>query len=294
MVKELPSPLDYGDMRKLAVRTDPTNEYSTRNKQIIHILDHPKNLIEVLRARLTIYQGLTGNNITTELNQYLFTRTFLDGEALHIFDLKSTELRHETVANLILVMDHVATYFGPKYCLSKQKCYIRYKIEKPRKLTKRQYVGLVFDLNSRMAQMPPLFDENQQQDESELVDSLANKAPVIHKAVLISQVCNPETGVLKTFVEHCKRVKTTDNIAVAKFPASDKYSDTKSHKKRSKKFKEREENGKKHRKKNSSLYFYLHGENKIHTSEECTILKARAKDKDNHKYEKKGYKKKFK
>ena len=70
MVKELPSPLDYGDMRKLEVRTDPTNEYSTRNKQIIHILDHPKNLIEVLRARLTIYQGLTGNNITTGPNQY--------------------------------------------------------------------------------------------------------------------------------------------------------------------------------------------------------------------------------
>ena len=69
MVKELPSPLDDGDMRKLSVRTDPSNEDSTRVKQKIRILDHPKKLIEVLRARLAISQGLTGNNITTGPNQ---------------------------------------------------------------------------------------------------------------------------------------------------------------------------------------------------------------------------------
>ena len=124
-------------------------------------------------------------------NQYRFTQTFLDGEALRIFDLKLTELRHETAADIILVMDHVVTYFGPKKCLSKQKRYIRYKMEKPRKLTTRQYVGLVCDLNSRMAQMTPLFYKNQQLDESELVDSLANKSPRSHKAVLISQGFNP-------------------------------------------------------------------------------------------------------
>ena len=156
-------------MRKLSVHTDPSNEDLTRVKQEIHILDHPKNLTEVLRAMLTISQGLTGNKIKTGPNQYLFTWTFLDGEALRIFDLKWAELRHGTVANLILVMDHGVTYFGPKECLSKQKRYIRYKMEKPRKPTTRQYVGLVRDINSKMAQIPALFDENQQLDESELV-----------------------------------------------------------------------------------------------------------------------------
>ena len=125
---------------------------------------------------LDIALGLTGNIITTRPNQYRFTRNFLDGEALHILDLKSTELRHKTVANLIVVMNHDVTYFGPKECLSKQKRYIRYKMEKPHKLTTSQYVGLVRDLNSRMSYMPPLFDKNQQLDESKLVDSLANKA----------------------------------------------------------------------------------------------------------------------
>ena len=72
-------------------------------------------------------------------------------------------------------------------------------MEKSYKLTTRQYVGLVRDLNSRMAQIPPLFDKNQQLDESKLVDSLANKAPRSHKVILISQVFNPETGVLETF-----------------------------------------------------------------------------------------------
>ena len=77
-------------------------------------MGHPKNLIKVLRARLAIAQGLIGTNITTGPNQYRFTRNFLDGEALRIFDLKMTELRHDTVANLTLVMNHVVVYFGPK------------------------------------------------------------------------------------------------------------------------------------------------------------------------------------
>ena len=53
--------------------------------------------------------------------------------------------------------------------------------------------------------MPLLFEKNQQLDESELVDSLANKAPRSHKAVLISQGFNTETGYLATFVEHCEQ-----------------------------------------------------------------------------------------
>ena len=125
-------------------------------------------------------------------------------------------------------------------------------MEKPRKLTTRQYVGLVRDLNSRMAQMSPLFDKNQQLDKSELVDSLANKSPRIHKAMLISQGFDPGTGDLEIFVEHCKQAETMDNIAGTKFAASDEDSNTKRKKKRSK-FKEQEENGKQHHQ-NSSLY----------------------------------------
>ena len=154
-------------------------------------------------------------------------------------------------------------------------------MEKPRKLTTSQYVGLVRELNARMAQMPPLFLESQQLDESELVDSLANKSPRIHKAVLVSQGFNPETGDLETFVEHCKRAETTDNIAGAKFAASDEDSDTKRKKKRLK-FKGQDEHGKKHQKKNSKLYCFLHGENTSHTTRECKVLKAKGKDKPNY------------
>ena len=114
MLKELKSSPEDGDIRELPVLTDLTNKDSTHIKRKIRILDHPKNVIEVLRARLAISQGLTGNTIITGPNHYCFTQTFLDGEALHIFDLKSTELRHETVANLIVVINHVVTYFCPK------------------------------------------------------------------------------------------------------------------------------------------------------------------------------------
>ena len=228
----------------MSVLADPSKEDSTRIKQKIRILDHPKNLIEVIHARLAIAQVLTGNNITTGPNQYRFTRTVLDGEALRIFDLKLTELRHETVANLILVMNHVVAYFGPKECLSKQKRYLRYNMEKQRKLTTIQYVGLVCDLNARMAQMPPLFHDNPQLDKSELVDSLANKSPRSYKAMLIYQGFNPDTGDLKTFVEHFERAETTDNIDGAKFSASGEDSDNKRKKKRPK-FKGQDEHGKK-------------------------------------------------
>ena len=66
---------------------------------------------------------------------------------------------------------------------------------------------------------------------------------------------------------------------MAKFYPSDEDSETMIHKERSK-FKECEENRKKHRKENSSLYCSLHGENKTHTSRECNILKKRAKYKE--------------
>ena len=90
-------------------------------------------------------------------------------------------------------------------------------MEKPRKLTTRQYVGLVRDINSRMTQMPPLFNENQQLDESELMDYLANKAPRSHKEIMILQGFNPETGYIATLIEHCKWAYTTDKISMANF-----------------------------------------------------------------------------
>ena len=83
-------------------------------------------------------------------------------------------------------MNHLVTYFGPNECLSQQKHYLRYKMIKPRRLTTRQYVGLVCDLNSRMAQLPPLFEDSQVLDENELVNSLANKAPITYKEMLIN------------------------------------------------------------------------------------------------------------
>ena len=107
MEKEVQPSLEDGAIRKLSVLADPSNEDSTRIKRKIRILDHNKKLTEVLRPRLVIDQGLTCNNITTGTNQYRFTWNFLDGEALRIFDLKSTELCHETVANLTIAMNYV-------------------------------------------------------------------------------------------------------------------------------------------------------------------------------------------
>ena len=90
MDKEVLLSSQDGTIRELSVLADPSNEQSTKIKQKIRILDHPKNLNEVLRARLSIEKGLIGNVITTGPNKYRFTRTFLEGEALRIFNLKTT------------------------------------------------------------------------------------------------------------------------------------------------------------------------------------------------------------
>ena len=50
MDKEVLSSSQDGDIRDLSVLSDPFIEKSTKIKQIIRMLDHPNNLIEVLRA----------------------------------------------------------------------------------------------------------------------------------------------------------------------------------------------------------------------------------------------------
>ena len=54
MDKEVLSSSQDGTIRELSVLADPSNEHSTKIKQKIRILEHPKNIIEVLRARLAI------------------------------------------------------------------------------------------------------------------------------------------------------------------------------------------------------------------------------------------------
>ena len=69
MVKELTVSREDGDIHKHSVQMDQTNEDSTRVKRKIRIMDHPKNLLEILRERIAISQALTDNNITTLPNQ---------------------------------------------------------------------------------------------------------------------------------------------------------------------------------------------------------------------------------
>ena len=79
MDKEVLLSSQDGTICELLVLSDPSNEQSTKIKQKIRILDHPKNFLEVLRARLVIKKGLIGNAITAGPNKYRFARTFLEG-----------------------------------------------------------------------------------------------------------------------------------------------------------------------------------------------------------------------
>ena len=123
-------------------------------------------------------------------------------------------------------------------------------------------------------------------DDSELVDSLANKVPRTHKAMLISQGFNPETADLATFVEHCERAETTDDIAGETFAASNEDSEP-----RKKKFtKSKDDHGKKRKKSSTKMYCSLHGDNNSHTSRKYNVLKSKGKEKS--KFSKRDFKKK--
>ena len=150
----------------------------------------------------------------------------------------------------------------------------------------KAYVGLVHNFNSRMDQLPPLFEDSQMLDESELVDSLANKAPRTHKEMLISQGFNTETATLGTFFEHYQRAETTDDIAGVKFAASDEDSEPR----KKKRTKSKDDHGKKCKKRSTKMYCSLHGDNTSHTSRECNVLKS--KGKENPKFSKRDFKKK--
>ena len=64
MDKEVQSSTQDDAIREFSVLADPTNEQSTKIKRKIRILDHPKNLIEVLHATLAIKKGISENSIT--------------------------------------------------------------------------------------------------------------------------------------------------------------------------------------------------------------------------------------
>ena len=87
-------------------------------------------------------------------------------------------------------------------------------------------------------------------------------------------------------MEHCERAETTDDIARAKFSASDEDSKPRN----KKRLKSKYEHGKKRQKQHSKMYFSLHGENTSHTFRECNVIKAKGKEKP--KFSKKDYKRK--
>ena len=106
-----------------------------------------------------------------------------------------------------------------------------------------------------------------------MVDFLANKAPKSHKAMLISQGFDPETADLTTFVEHCERAETTDDIASAKIAASDEEQEPKTKKSR----KSNSDRGKKRTRHSYKKFCTQHGENSTHNTKDCNHLKAKNK-----------------
>jgi hypothetical protein len=275
LAKETPLIKEDENVRELTIRTDPTNEESPRITRRIKVLDNPTNVLEVLKTRQAIREGLTGNAITTGPNQYRYVRVFLEGEALRVFNEHSTRLGTETVPNLETVLNELVKFFSPRECLRKERRYMRYHLRKPRQLTTRQYVGSVRDFNSRMAHMPPNFNINQIFPESELVEMLSAKAPKTHKKELITAGFNPDTDTLATYVEVCERAETRESIGKTDQGTDSDGSDRKPKRSRTSNNSKPSKNDKKTKTKSSSNSYQfckLHKWNDSHATDDCKVL----------------------
>ena len=275
-----------------------------RIKRRIKVLDNPTRVLDVLKAREAIKEGLVGNHITQGPNQYRYTRSFLAGEALRVFNEKARSHTGETVANLNLTMNELVTFFTPRECLSKQKRYIRYAMRKPYDITTRQYIGSVRNLNERCVEMPPHFNATQKLTETELVDIVADRAPKSHKKELVSDGFNPETATLDEFVETCERAETNEAIdhgarsSTQRRSKTDYYSDDS--RKKSRHPRERDSRSKTTKKsKKEAFYCRYHKANDSHDTTDCKVINGREKEGGYQKnrsddYKKDKYKKKYK
>ena len=148
---------DLEEMWELTIRTDPADKLSLCIKLCVKVLDNPNTVLDVLKAREAIKEGLLGNNITSGPNQYCYRRSFLAGKALRLFNEKAASHTGKMVNHLTIPMNEVVTLFTPRECLSKQKRYIWYAMCKPYNITTRQYIGAVRNLNKQCIEMPPNF-----------------------------------------------------------------------------------------------------------------------------------------
>ena len=98
-------------VRKISIRTEPTNNKSPTVKSKFVLLDIPSSIYEVILAINKIEQGIKGNNITKGENMFSFFGQCLEGEAKRQFEVLKAKKASLTTNTLTAVKKELVEYF---------------------------------------------------------------------------------------------------------------------------------------------------------------------------------------
>jgi hypothetical protein len=136
-------------------------------------------------------------------------RLLLSGEALMVFNTAATEHGNETNNNFTLSLQTLTTHIFPQRSLAFQKRYMRRFMRKPREMTTRAFAARVAELNAYLEEFPP-FEDNQELDDTEIMDILENGVPNTWSKNMVLQGFDPLENTASDFVAFCERHEFTE------------------------------------------------------------------------------------
>ena len=162
-----------------------------------------------------------------------------------------------------------------------QTCYIRNYTRNPSHALTRKFVGVVSNINNYLAKFPPKYDFVQKLSDDALLDPLSEHFPKSSRTLLTEHGHKMGNGTINRFINLCKRLEVVEIIEVEKIYQhiievnnSDSLYDISNHMLRKKDQNKSKMFAKRKSKRKSNFYSDRHGQNNIHDTVYCNVLKA--------------------
>ena len=164
---------------------------------------------EFLKWKRNVDRALTGQGITDGPGKYNLTRKLLDGDALMVFNVKTTQIGSETNTHYEEVMRALAEHVFPIKALQTQKRFMRRFLRKPRDMKARDFVSRVCEINEMLNQFPGANgDGSLPQDE--LLDLMEFGMPSSWQRQMIMHDFDPMDKSIPEFINMCERIEMTE------------------------------------------------------------------------------------
>ena len=197
-----------------------------------------------------------------------------------------TAVGNETAVNLIQVEQLLVAFFASREVSRQQTRCTRHHTRKPKKVSaSRQFAGAAGTSNNTLEKLPPAFAAEQKVSDSDLMDTLASKAPKSQKELMTDHGFDPQIAATGEFVKICECAETKEallNKHSSKHICSDCDSSKDEHSKR-KRNKKTKTSGSCRGKAKSKHCCEEHGPNPTHDTIDCEVIVGRLKKKFNWK-----------